>query len=130
MNEKDFIKLGFIYECIEEIERSSDSTYEVLSNGSYKNDIKYQLALSFLNMAELNFLNFRVATDDIGLGHSEIVEVIESYNLFKNELNTYILDKDTNPSWLGSRNSQLTKNCRVAKDFIKEIIKNYQDSRS
>lgn len=129
LDETDIIKLDYIYELIESMENSVISSYEVLSNGVYEGHTKYQLALSFLNLAETNYVNYLYKIREIRAERDETYTFETSYNEFKHELHDYVLQKDTNPTWLSSRKDAFIKRSSILKEFISDVIKNYYNSK-
>ena len=129
LNETDVIKLDYMHELIESMEDSVISSYEVLSNGVYEDHTKYQLALSFLNLAETNYVNYLREIREIRAERDETYTFETSYNEFKHELHSYVLQKDTNPTWLSSRKDEFIKRSSILKEFISDVIKNYYNSK-
>ena len=129
LSETDVIKLDYIYELIESMENSVISSYEVLSNGVYEDHTKYQLALSFLNLAETNYVNYLREIREIRAERDETYTFETIYNEFKHELHGYVLKKDTNPTWLSSRKDDFIKKSNILKDFIRDVIRNYYDAK-
>lgn len=129
LSELDIIKLDYVYELIEAMESGVNSSYEVLSNGSYDELIKYQLALSFFSTAETNYVNYSYTIRDIGAERDETYSFEKGYKEYKDELFKYVEVKDTNPTWLSSRKTTFIKKSEVLKQFISEVNRSYYESK-
>ncbi len=129
LSETDIFKLDYIHELIDSMEDAVISSYKVLSNGVYDDNIKYQLALSFLNLAETNYVNYLYNIREIRAERDETYTFETSYNEFKHELNGYVLKKDTNPTWLSSRKDAFIKKSTILKGFISEVTRSYYDAK-
>lgn len=129
LGKNEVIKLDYMHELIESMEDSVISSYEVLSNGVYEDHTKYQLALSFLNLAETNYVNYLREIHEIRAERDETYTFETSYNEFKHELHSYVLQKDTNPTWLSSRKDAFIQKSTILKDFISEVVRNYYNAK-
>lgn len=129
LEEIDIIKLDCAYELIEAVEDAVDSSYEILSNGEYDELIKYQMALSFLNVAETNYVKCIYIIREVGAEREETYSFEKGYKEYKQQLSDYVLKKDTNPSWLGSRKTQFIEKCDVLKQFISAVNRDYMESK-
>lgn len=129
LEEMDIIKLDYVYELIAAIEDGVDSSYEILSNGEYDELVKYQMALSFFNVAETNYVNYLYIVREIGVERDETYSFEKGYKEFKHQLFDYVLKKDTNTSWLSSKKSTFLKKSDVLKQFISEVSRSYYEAK-
>ncbi|MEI3607080.1 hypothetical protein SPD48_15385 [Pseudogracilibacillus sp. SE30717A] len=91
--------------------------------------IQYQMALSFLNVAETNYVKCIYIIREIGAERDETYSFEKSYKEYKHELFGYVLKKDTNPSWLGSRKTTFMQKSEILKGFISEVNRGYYESK-
>ncbi len=129
LSDTEIFKLDYIHELIDAMEDSVNSSYEILSNGIYEEPIKYQLSLSFLNVAETNYVNYLYTIREIRAERDETYSFETSYNEFKFQLQNYVLEKDTNPTWLSSRKETFIKKSDVLKEFIRDVISSYYENK-
>src|SRR5690625_4798587 len=121
LKEEQEYRLDAFKEFIEEIEWGIISSHEALTNYANDKGARYQLALSFLNLAETNFVKLRNLIIDINLFHGQIYDLIDSYKNYKRELETCILNNCDDCRELNDKKDKLINSCYVADAYATQI---------
>lgn len=95
--------------------------YEVITK--QEGDLKYSIALGYLNLSQQSYLEFKRVVNQYGLERNELEVFIEAFDHYKVQLKEVITDRDTNTSWLYSAIEKFKDARKEVDEFISNTIK-------
>lgn len=129
-NAENFIyNVYLLRDLIGETLSATSSAFEVLTNGKYDEVNSYQLGLGYVAIANQSYLSAKVLCVEHSMESGEVSRFFDAYSKYRSEFDEYVIEKDTNSSWLYSRLSEFKKDCAEASEFLTNHIKDYYATR-
>lgn len=125
--EKMLYDVSYFQELMKTAFSDAYEAYEALEN--YDGDIKYVIALNYLNLSFQSYVELKRVIHESELHHYEIESFFTAYEEYKFQFKKVITQKDKNTSWLIGTHDRLFESWKSTNEFLVGYIRTNSNRR-